>query len=243
MKRIKLDAIDSTNDYLKSLCFSQTLENFTIVTAQYQLNGKGQMGAKWDSESSKNLITSILIKNTLQSSNEIFDLNVVVTLAVVSALKKYKIPNLSIKWPNDIMADNKKIGGILIENTFKSNSEIISIVGIGLNVNQTNFDNLPNASSLKIEMNSDFDIEKLLANIIEDIKINVSVLKSGLVENLWLQYNKKLFMKGVNTSFATATGEIFSGIIQGVSPFGQLIVLLNNQTVKYFRIKEIQMLY
>ena len=86
MKLIKLDAIDSTNDFLKALSGKQLLENFTVVSAENQTNGKGQMGAKWDSEIGKNLIVSVLIKDVLKNNTEIFDLNVAIALAIISSL-------------------------------------------------------------------------------------------------------------------------------------------------------------
>ncbi len=243
MKLIKLDAIDSTNDFLKALLGKEMLENFTVVSAENQTNGKGQMGAKWDSEIGKNLIVSVLIKDVLKNNTEIFDLNVAIAVAILSTLETYNIPNLAIKWPNDILSDNKKIAGILIENTIKNNSEIVSIIGFGLNVNQINFDGLPKATSLAVVMGSEFDKEILLFKIIDAIKINVSVLKNGLVSYLWLEYNQKLFKKGVPMPFCNSKNEKFMGIIQNVNSFGQLAVLLENDVVETFGIKEIQMLY
>jgi BirA family biotin operon repressor/biotin-[acetyl-CoA-carboxylase] ligase len=150
MQLIKLDAIDSTNEFLKGLSSNQLLENFTVVTAEIQTKGKGQMGAVWDSEPSKNLIMSVLITDFVTDINQIFDVNIAISLAVIKALEDFDIPELSIKWPNDIMSYHKKIGGILIENTIKSDGSINSIVGLGLNINQMNFENLPKASSLAV---------------------------------------------------------------------------------------------
>ena len=121
MRLVKLDAIDSTNDFLKDLVRQQNVENFTVVTAENQTKGKGQMGAVWNSEIGKNLIMSVLIKDFLFNSKDVFNLNIAVSLAVIKSLERLEIPNLSIKWPNDIMSGDKKIGGILIENSFKSN--------------------------------------------------------------------------------------------------------------------------
>lgn len=243
MRLIKLDAIDSTNDFLKALSGNELLDNFTVVSAENQTNGKGQMGKKWDSEIGKNLIISILIKDVLKNNTEIFDLNISIALAIISTLEVYNITNLAIKWPNDILSDNKKIAGILIENTIKNNGEIVSIVGFGLNVNQINFDELPKATSLAVVMGSDFDKEKLLFSIIEAIKTNVSVLKNGLASDLWLEYNQKLFKKGVPMPFSNSNEEKFMGIIQNVNSSGQLSVLLENDSIQTFGIKEIQMLY
>jgi len=150
MHIIKLNAIDSTNRYLKDLSVQQAVENFTIVVAENQTNGRGQRGANWEVESGKNLTFSVLIKDVLVGFEEVFNLNVVVAVSLFQTFLNLKIPNLTIKWANDILADKKKVCGILIENQFKSNSEILSIIGIGINVNQENFENLPQAISLKI---------------------------------------------------------------------------------------------
>ena len=149
---IKLDAIKSTNEYLKALAKENPLENFTTVIAKNQTNGKGQMGATWISEKGKNLTMSVLVKDVLSSHDAIFSLNASVAIAVVKVLQDLEIPKVSIKWPNDIMADSKKLGGILIESTLKSDGSTISIIGIGLNCNQTNFVNLPKATSFVNEM-------------------------------------------------------------------------------------------
>ncbi|MEY4037832.1 MAG: hypothetical protein RIR67_142, partial [Bacteroidota bacterium] len=179
MKLIKLDAIDSTNEFLKGLSNKEDLENFTVVTAENQTKGKGQMGAVWNSEVGKNLIMSVLVKDFLSEINEIFNLNIAVATAVITALKKQNIPNLSIKWPNDILSANKKIGGILIENSIKSDGTILSIVGLGLNVNQTNFEGLPKASSLAVVMEHELNKEELLSAIVTQLEANVEESKQN----------------------------------------------------------------
>ena len=242
MKVIKLDAIDSTNEFLKGLSNKQELENFTVVTAETQTKGKGQMGAVWASEPSKNLIMSILVKDFLRDICQIFNLNIVVSLAVLEVLESSKIPDLSIKWPNDIMSYNKKIGGILIENTIKSDGTILSIVGLGLNVNQTNFENLVKASSLAVISGKNFDKETLLFAIGRAIKRNTALgQQHSLI--LWDKYTNNLYKKGLPTAFSDLNNNNFMGIIQGVSAVGKLQVLLEDDSISEFGIKEIQMLY
>jgi BirA family biotin operon repressor/biotin-[acetyl-CoA-carboxylase] ligase len=243
MKLIKLDAIDSTNDFLKRLSGEQALENYTVVTAEKQTRGKGQMGAKWDSETGKNLMFSVLINNRLATISEIFDLNVAVALAVLTALEINNIPNLSIKWPNDIMSDNKKVAGILIENSIKNNGEISSIIGIGLNVNQLNFDELPKASSLAVIMKKEFDKNVILNQFIDFLKLNCDLINNKLAFQLWDNYNNKLFKKGIPMPFSLPDETQFMGIIQGVNSLGKLEVKLENDFIETFGIKEIQLLY
>ena len=243
MKLIKLDAIDSTNDFLKRLSVEQVLENYTVVTAEKQTHGKGQMGAKWDSEKGKNLMFSVLIYKVLNNISEIFDLNIVVALSIINSLEKNNIPNLSIKWPNDIMSDNKKVAGILIENTIKNNGEITSIIGIGLNVNQINFDNLPKASSMAVISKKEFDKETILNQLIDCLKLNCDLLQNKSASKLWDSYNHNLFKKGIPMAFSLPDGIQFMGIIQGVNSSGKLEVKLENDAIENYGIKEIQLLY
>ena len=242
MKLIKLDAIDSTNEFLKGLSNKQELGNFTVVTAESQTRGKGQMGAVWASEAGKNLMLSVLVKDFLSDIWQIYNLNIIVSLAVIDALECYNIPDLSIKWPNDIMSYNKKIGGILIENSVKSDGSILSIVGLGLNVNQTNFENLPKASSLSVICNAKFNREDLLFSIIDTIQKKVSIGKQNS-EAFWMDYSNKLFKKGVPMPFSDQNNQNFMGIIQGISSIGKLQILLEDDSISEFDIKEIQMLY
>ncbi|MSP84678.1 MAG: biotin--[acetyl-CoA-carboxylase] ligase [Flavobacteriaceae bacterium] len=243
MKLIKLDAIDSTNDFLKAMSGKHLYENFTVVSAENQTNGKGQMGAKWNSETGKNLIFSVLVNKVLNNITEIFDLNVAVALSLINTLEKYNIPDLSIKWPNDILSDNKKIAGILIENTIKNNVEITSIIGIGLNVNQLNFDELPMASSMAVIKKIQFDKEILLNQFIECLKLNCNLLQNNYSKELWNNYNMKLFKKGILMAFSLPNGNKFMGIIQGVNSSGKLEIKLENDVLETYGIKEIQLLY
>lgn len=243
MKLIKLDAIDSTNDFLKTYSQNHVLENYTVVTAQNQFKGKGQMGASWETEVGKNLIISILIKDLFQDVNQIFSLNVAVAIAVVNALKKNEIPNLTIKWANDILSENKKIAGILIENIIKSDGKIESIVGIGLNVNQTNFSHLPQASSLINVTGKNYNIDSILIDIVKEIQSNCQLIVAKQIDLLWKTYHELLFKINTPMVFENIQQGRFMGIIQRVNQIGQLEVLLEDDSVKVYGIKEISMLY
>jgi BirA family biotin operon repressor/biotin-[acetyl-CoA-carboxylase] ligase len=242
MKLIKLDAIDSTNEFLKGLSNRQELDNFTVVVAEKQTKGKGQMGAVWDSEEGKNLIVSVFIKDPLLNIKQIYNLNIAIATAVVDALEIYNIPEVHIKWPNDIMSYNFKIGGILIENSLKSDGGVSSVVGLGLNINQTNFDNLPKASSLAAICGTYFDKNQLLVSIIEKMKQNIAEIESES-EVLWSKYTNRLFKKGIPMPFKDQYNMNFMGIIQGVSAYGKLQLLLEDDSIVEYSIKEIQMLY
>jgi BirA family biotin operon repressor/biotin-[acetyl-CoA-carboxylase] ligase len=242
MNIIKLSAINSTNDYLKSLSSTRHVENFTFVVAAHQTAGRGQMGAKWDAEPGKNLTFSVLIKDLLLAVNEIFTLNVAVAVSVAEALNALHLPEVCIKWPNDILAGNKKLGGILIENSIKNDGEIFSVVGIGLNVNQKDFDELPKATSLAVVAGRDFDKEQLLLEIAGRLRQNVSKILNKDSQSLWARYHELLFKKGMPMPFEK-DNEKFMGIIQGVTATGSLSVLLADDTMADFGIKEVQLLY
>lgn len=242
MQIIKLSAIDSTNDYLKQLSREKKLDNFTIVVANEQTKGRGQMGSKWVSEVGKNLTFSVLVKNVMIANEKLFDWNIVVALAVLEVLEKHEIQKVSIKWPNDIMADFKKVGGILIENVLKSGESFDSVVGIGLNLNQTNFEHLPRATSLKSLTNNDYDIFETAEEITKKIQEKYQQLDE-LMQVFWDKYHEKLFKKDKPLAFEDVHNNRFMGIIQGVTHDGKLQVMLEDDSVTFFNIKEIQMLY
>ena len=243
MNIIKLDAINSTNDYLKKLLQRQFVENFTIVTAENQTNGRGQMGSQWNVEEGKNLTFSVLVKDLLLEINHIFHLNVAVAVSIVEALSFLEIKDLAIKWPNDILAEGKKIGGILIENSIKSDGEIFSIVGIGLNINQKNFGDLPKASSLAVLKNQEFDKSEILTSILQNLGRNISMIMNKNTDPIWEKYHSVLYKNGIPMPFENVQNEKFMGIIQGVTQTGKLQVKLENNSVKSFEIKEVKMLY
>jgi BirA family biotin operon repressor/biotin-[acetyl-CoA-carboxylase] ligase len=242
MNIIKLSAINSTNDYLKQLYNTRHVENFTVVLAEEQTQGRGQRGASWVAEAGKNLTFSVLIKDLLLDIKEIFTLNAAVAVSITEALDSYKIPSLCIKWPNDILSGNRKIGGVLIENSIKNDGEIFSVVGIGLNINQKDFAGLPKASSLSVITGREYDKEEIFLGVAEKIKRNISRLQNKDKEIIWNRYHAKLYKKGVPMTFEKNSIK-FMGIIQGVTHAGNLQVQLEDESTAEFGLKEIQMLY
>lgn len=243
MHIIKLSAIDSTNSYLKELTAKQTVENFTVVVAENQTNGRGQRGANWEVEEGKNLTFSVLVKDVLLNFDEVFNLNVVVAVSLFQTFSNLKIPSLAIKWANDILADKKKICGILIENQFKSNSEILSVIGIGINVNQENFSNLPQASSLKNISGSDWNKDEVLLVFLNQFQNNINLYKNEGANYFWEAYHENLFKKNVPMAFENSSGVKFMGIIKQVLPNGLLQIELEDDSLQLFDIKELKMLY
>ena len=243
MRIIKLDAIDSTNTFLKEISSVETLEDYTVVVANKQENGRGQMGKVWQSKSGENLTFSVFKRvKGLEFSNQ-FYLSIVTALALYNTLKSYNVPNLFVKWPNDILSANKKIAGVLIENVVKQNRLEYSIVGIGLNVNQTEFNNLSSATSLKNNTGKTFNLDEVLHKFLTEFKIAYKSLESDTFEALKIDYESKLFRKNKPSTFKNAEGSLFSGFIKGISSNGNLIVLLEDEVIEEFNLNEITLLY
>jgi BirA family transcriptional regulator, biotin operon repressor / biotin---[acetyl-CoA-carboxylase] ligase len=243
MHIIKLNAIDSTNTYLKQISSEKVIEDYTTVTANYQTQGRGQMGTIWDSEEGKNLMCSVFKECSKVSIKNQFYISMITSLAIVKTLQSFSIPKLRVKWPNDILSENKKICGILIEIVIKNNQLEASIIGIGLNVNQAEFKHLPNASSLKIITGTVFNIDELLKLLIKNLKYYFEILEKGLFNVLKNEYEILLFRKNKPSTFKDTKGLMFSGFINGISTSGKLQVILEDEILKEFDLKEVQLLY
>lgn len=243
MHIIKLDATDSTNSYLKTLCTTNNVDDYTAVIAKNQTLGRGQMGANWNSKAFKNLTFSVFKDLSEFKIEELFYISIVSALAILKTLKTFGIPKLCIKWPNDILSADKKICGILIENVIKQNNFNASVIGIGLNVNQIEFENLPKASSLKLISGKEFDLDELTMAILDNMKHYFKLLKDNKYDELKVEYEMQLFRKNKPSTFKDAEGFMFSGFIKSVSESGHLQVLLEDNILKAFDLKEITLLY
>ena len=242
MQLIKLNAIDSTNNYLKQLLIDTVLEDFCVVTTNHQIKGKGQMGAEWISEKGKNLTCSVLKTNPPLKIQRQFLLSVIVSLTIIKTLERYHIPNLAIKWPNDILSDHHKIAGILIENIIKTNQIEFSVIGIGLNVNQELFKGLTKVSSLKSILGMPIDTDELLFKIIENLQYYFRLYLEKGEEVLNADYESYLFKKDKPSTFELPDQSLFMGIIRGVSDSGKLRVQMEDAT-KEFDLKQLKLLY
>ncbi len=240
MRIIKLDAIGSTNDFLRDLEKRGLANEAVLVTAREQTNGKGQRGAKWFSEPGKNVVMSVLVRNAVSDAAELFQINRAVSLAVLEVLAGFDIPGLAVKWPNDIMAGKSKIGGILIENAVREAGRISSIIGIGINANQRVFSGLEKASSLTLQTGRGYDTSAIAEAIGRKIIASFPVTNPA---ELCRAYNQNLFRMGIPTAFEDASGQIFMGIIADVTPQGKLVLDCEAFGLREFDLKEIRMLY
>ena len=242
MQLIKLNATDSTNNYLKQLILERTLDDFSVVVANHQTNGRGQRGSSWLSEKDKNLTFSVLKRNISIVANQQFLLNILVSLSIVKSLEGFNIPKLAIKWPNDILSDHHKISGILIENLIKNKQIEYAIIGIGLNVNQVKFEGLSKVSSLKNIMPLAVDKDELLKKIIDKLKMYFKLYSENGSGFLNSEYESYLFRKDKPSTFISHDNNLFTGIIRGVSTSGKLCVQMEDFN-KEFDLKELKLIY
>lgn len=237
-KIIFKDSLDSTNNYAANLLSKGELAHGTVIMSGEQTAGKGQRGASWLAEPFKNLIFTCYVVYDNLSVNQRESITHFVSISIVQLLKAHGI-NAVIKWPNDILVGSSKIAGILIENQFENTKCKSSIIGIGLNVNQTDFANF-NATSMANQTGKSNSLEEIAFSLIERLNQNLLLLNQNRLESLKEIYLNHLWLLHQKSLFEDETG-IFEGIIQGTNTFGQLLVLKENN-IKTYDLKEISFL-
>ena len=238
-KIIKVNATRSTNDRVKMLIKSKKIESGDIVVAKYQYGGRGQNTNKWYSSYGKNLLCSILYRPLDVNANQIFCINQVVSLAVLKTIRKFNKEKCFIKWPNDIMSVNKKISGILVENSLSLNQVNYSIIGVGINVNQVLFKKLPNATSLKKITKSNFLIQEVLNELIENYKFYFSRIDE--LDFINRKYNKNIF--GKDGCKLIIGGRRQYGKIISISKNGIVKLELDSKGIQEFDPRKVKILY
>lgn len=229
----------STNTLLVEMVAKANMMEGTLVITDHQSMGRGQRGNSWEAEPGLNLTFSILLRPSFLTVAEQFWL----TQAISSGLADYwkaKIPNeVKIKWPNDIIINDKKVTGILIENSLAGNSIQQSVVGIGVNINQETFAN-PKATSLKQLVGHPFDLQLELNTLLEKLEYRYLQLRAGKRDELQREYLNQLYRFG-EKHFFRINGKPVDGMIKGIDPIGQLKLEMDGEE-RTFGIKEIEFL-
>ena len=237
MHTIKLDAIDSTNDYLRKLILEKKPTTPTVVMSQYQKKGKGQRGQVWTSQAGKNLMFSLYMPNFALPTKEVYSINKIVSVCLLHWLSSFKIPNICVKWPNDILSGDSKLAGILIESNVLQSTANSIIIGVGLNVNQLEYQSLPNATSMQLLTGKSYDIDALLfsltTRLIECLTPPLKYCNDDYHKYLYGLGQSRLFLKDNKT---------FEGIIQSVNSEGKL-VLETTAGMQVFDVKELQFVH
>jgi BirA family biotin operon repressor/biotin-[acetyl-CoA-carboxylase] ligase len=226
----------STNDLASQIGQQLSAAEGTVVITDCQTAGRGQKGSSWNSEPQKNLTFSVVLKPTFLHSNRQFYLNIAISLGVYDVLCQYLKSRTFIKWPNDLIVTNKKIGGILIENQVVGQRITNSIVGIGINVNQHYFP-ISTATSMHLANNEDFILSDVLELFLERIEFRYLQLRAGKTEVLLNDYLTDFYWKDERHEFGLH-GEVFEGTIIGIDDVGRLQIRTNGE-IKSFGIKEL----
>ncbi len=241
---IYLKSVHSTNSYATELLRRIKPIEGTLIYTFDQQKGRGQRGNKWESEPYKNVASSfILYPNFLQVSQQ-FLLNKITSLAVADLMAELVKSSggeqkIKIKWPNDIYVGNRKIAGILIENALRESSIQNTVVGIGININQTIFSPNINATSLVLLINKEFELMQVMELLCEFMEARYLQLKSSMREGIDTAYLQQLYQLEEWCSYIS-TDLLFEGKIVGVSISGKLQVQIKSGAVKEFDMKEIK---
>lgn len=236
---INLPECHSTNEIAMSKIKSREAAEGTIITTENQTKGKGQRGNVWESEAGKNLTFSLILSPKFIDPLEQFNLNIIISNAIHEVLSQYG-RNLKIKWPNDIVHDIEgKLGGILIENIIGQKGIEFSVVGIGLNINQTRFE-ISTATSLAKLSGSEIDKWEVFKLLIKKIESNYLDLKKGNLTTLRSNYMQNLFRFEKWSTFFDQTE--FKGRITNVCDDGRLMIQKEDGTINYYSFKEVSFL-
>lgn len=243
MRIIKVSATESTNILAREWYHLNRNTAAVCIHAYEQTLGRGQRGASWISKAGENLTFSVLYPKPAIKIQDQFILSAGIALAILLALKELKINDLKLKWPNDIMAANLKIGGILIENILNNGSIGATIIGIGINVNQIYFPGLPKASSLNLVAGGAFEIALVRDLILKNIETVMEQFKEGNAGDILADYEEKLFRKNKISTFQLPDDSFLTGIIKGVTPTGLLKVEVEDSIIRTFDLKELKLLF
>ncbi len=230
-----LKQVDSTNRWLKSQIKMRDLNEGFVIRTDYQTAGRGQIDTVWESERAKNLLFSLVLMPENLSVHQQFLISQLVSVAICRCLETY-LKQVKIKWPNDIYVGDKKIAGVLIENSWMGDRVKSSVVGIGLNVNQTKFkSNAPNPISMKNLLGKSINRTIVLTQILEQIRILYSA-EEELVE---LEYFERLYRSNDYYPYHDADGN-FKAKIANVKSDGQLELETPSGHRKYYYFKEVE---
>jgi len=233
----------STNTMASELAAIQKLADGTVIYTDHQTHGRGQQNNTWQAEAGQNFTFSIVLYPGFLQASQQFYLNIAIVLGIYKFLSQYTSNLLKIKWPNDIFFENKKLGGILIENTLQQVNIEHSIVGIGLNINQIQFEQAPNATSLAVITQKKYELSTILPELLVHLEQQYLRLKTDSWITLHQEYLQCLYrFDEIHPFFSYIEDKIIEGKIIDVEDSGRLIFLQKNKRL-VFNNKEIGFIY
>lgn len=218
---IHLESVDSTNNYVAKLKNEGKISSGAVILSDIQTDGRGQRANKWQSNPFENLTFSFLLEPQFVNNISSITINHCVSLALLDFLATFKI-NAHIKWPNDIYVDKRKIAGILIENNFKSGSVNYSIIGVGVNINQTIFDELK-ATSLREITGKAVNVKSVLFEIIFHLNARLYAFTNTSAEIIKGYYDAFLCNMNESVSYLYKSKST-EGIIRGTDELGNILI-------------------
>lgn len=237
---IHLDAVDSTNSYIRRL-LQQGVEfdGLTLVVADSQIAGRGQKGNSWESEDGKNLTFSILCHPRFLKASEQYLMSQMIALSVQETYSHY-VDDVTIKWPNDIYWRDKKISGTLIECDLIGKNIDNCVVGTGMNVNQeTFFSDAPNPISLKMITGKDYDLKDLLDEVARRFVSYLEFAESGGADAIRQRYKQRLYRRSGYHLYNDANGNFMAALVD-VENSGRLLLVDTHNTVRRYEFKELK---
>lgn len=237
---ISMPTCHSSNDTAQLLAQKPDTAEGTVIICEEQSKGKGQRGNTWESTAGKNLTLSVILQPKFLKIKDQFSLNMVSSLAVGATVSHY-VPaaTVKVKWPNDVLVNDKKIAGILIENSLAGQSIESAIVGIGLNVNQASFQ-APRATSLRLQAGVDLELNQVFETLMCQLEKYYLMLKGGRQAEVKTEYLTHLY--GYQETRKFLTEYRFEGRIEDVTDSGLLVVRGPHGRQQY-DLKEITFLY
>lgn len=237
---IRLEKTDSTNTYASTLLMHGNPADGTVIMTRYQEVGKGQRGAVWQSNPNENILLSIILYPDFLPLSEQFRLNQSMALGVCDCVQGFIEEKVKIKWPNDIYIGGKKAGGMLIENNLRGHIMLSSVVGIGININQTEFDkDLIGATSLKAQTGVTYELDLIAANLFRTMNNWYKSLITKEYDKINDRYQSVLFWMNEKKTFRIEN-DFVNGTIRGVNKDGKLIFEREDGEFSYFNNKEIE---
>lgn len=233
---IQLDDISSTNLYLRKLIKDKSINENILVSTNYQEKGRGQRSNIWESEKNMNILISFLYVHTT-NNYDLFKFNMLISLAIYDFLSKYFKTGLKIKWPNDLMINNKKIAGVLVQNI---ESNFKSIIGVGININQKEFKSFsPQATSFSNELNKEFNRNALILELMNNFEnYLINYFQFNDLKN---SYMLKIYKFKQQTNFLNNLKE-FKGEIVNFNSSGEIIIKSGDEFLS-FKNGEVKMIF
>jgi BirA family biotin operon repressor/biotin-[acetyl-CoA-carboxylase] ligase len=223
---VHFDTLDSTNNYAARAIKESNMAEGTAILTRAQLKGKGQAMNKWYSEPGENLTFSLILEPKFLNSDEIFHLNILASIAIHKVLENLKI-QATIKWPNDVLINKQKLAGILVEANWNKQKIKYAIVGVGLNVNQTDFAGL-NATSIKAVLGKTTSLTDIFDSFCSYFESLYLQLKAGKRDLILSQYLEHLYAYKKPVMALYKKKEVSLEIV-GLDKTGKLICYVNGE--------------